>query len=1245
MKKNAASQVVGAQMIALDGSAFTGSVTVYVTGNGGTQAVGSVGAGACTHEGNGYHNYAPAQAETNYDHVAFTFIGSGAIPATVQIYPTFPQTGDAYAATGTAIPAIKQVTDKLHSMVEAAPGSPGESRFTADAVARIQTVLGIAAGNIDTQLAALATLIGTRLAAASYTAPDNATITAIATYVDTEVAAVKAVTDRLATMLTAAAGSPNEFKFTADAVQAVQSVLGIGAANVDAQFTAVLAAISTRLASASYTAPNNAAILLIKEITDRFYPMLEPAPGSPGEFRYTADALVRAPSGTGGGGGGLSQSDVRDAVGLATANLDTQLGAIAGYIDTEVAAIRVVTDRLATMLTAAAGSPGEFKFTADAVQAVQSVLGVAAANLDAQIAAVLTAIGTRLATAGYTAPDNTGIASIKTVTDRVATMLTAAPGSPGEFKLTADALQSVQAVLGVSAANVDAQFTAVLAAVATRLSTAGYTAPNNAGIAAIREITDRFFAMLEPASGSPNEFRFSADALARVQTVLGSGGANLDVQLAAIFARAVAIEVDTQDIQGRLPAALTGGRMDASIGAAQANTITAAALAADAVAEIQAGLATSSQGAAVQAVTDRLATMLTAAAGSPGEFKFTADAVQAVQAVLGVSAANIDAQLAALLAAIGTRLASASYTAPNNAAIVLIKEITDRFYAMMEPASGSPGEFRYTADALVRAPTGSGGGGGGLSQADVRDAVGLASANLDAQLSAIAGYVDTEVAAIREVTDRLATMLTAAAGSPGEFKFTPDAVQAVQAVLGVAAANVDAQLSALSTAIGTRLAAAAYTAPDNATIAAIAGYLDTEVASIKQVTDRLATMLEAAAGSPGEFRFSADAIARVQTVLGVAAANLDTQLAALAAIASSRATQASVDAVAGYIDTEVAAIKAKTDALPADPADASDIAAAFAVVNGTLATIDGRIDAEVPAIKAVTDALGTMVQAAPGSPGEYRFTEDALELAPTGSGGGGGGTDWSAGEREQIRHRLGIDGSATAPSATPSLASAANLAAVAGYLDTEVAEIKAVTDALGTTIEPAAGSPGEYRFTPDALEAAPTGGGGGGGSAPTASENADAVRAELAPELGIIAKLDTLLEPSTGSPGEFRLTREAVGQGADAVLDAVRADHVRPGSVGEAIFDTDLRGRRTVVRGTVGTGSTATSIVTDAFDPAGVDANQFRGRIVVFDDDTVTAALRGQATDITASTAAALPVLTVTSLTAAPAAGDTFSVL
>jgi len=96
VKKNVAGQVVAFQAVsATDGSAVTtGTPTVYVTGDGGLQATGT---GTTTHEGQGCWTYAPTQVETNYDHVAFTFVLTGAINQTVQVYTDFPQTGDSYA--------------------------------------------------------------------------------------------------------------------------------------------------------------------------------------------------------------------------------------------------------------------------------------------------------------------------------------------------------------------------------------------------------------------------------------------------------------------------------------------------------------------------------------------------------------------------------------------------------------------------------------------------------------------------------------------------------------------------------------------------------------------------------------------------------------------------------------------------------------------------------------------------------------------------------------------------------------------------------------------------------------------------------------------------------------------------------------------------------------------------------------------------------------------------------------------
>jgi uncharacterized protein YunC (DUF1805 family) len=76
--------------------------------------------------------------------------------------------------------------------------------------------------------------------------------------------------------------------------------------------------------------------------------------------------------------------------------------------------------------------------------------------------------------------------------------------------------------------------------------------------------------------------------------------------------------------------------------------------------------------------------------------------------------------------------------------------------------------------------------------------------------------------------------------------------------------------------------------------------------------------------------------------------DIDSQLASIAT---------KVDTIDDFLDTEIAAIKAKTDNLPADPADASDIAGAFTTLSGKVDTIDDFLDTEIAAIKAKTDSL------------------------------------------------------------------------------------------------------------------------------------------------------------------------------------------------------------------------------------------------------------------------------------------------
>jgi hypothetical protein len=77
-------------------------------------------------------------------------------------------------------------------------------------------------------------------------------------------------------------------------------------------------------------------------------------------------------------------------------------------------------------------------------------------------------------------------------------------------------------------------------------------------------------------------------------TRLGApAGASVSADVAAVKVDTAAILVDTgTTLDGRIPAALVGGRIDSSVGAMAAHVMTAAAAAADLTTELQSGLAT-----------------------------------------------------------------------------------------------------------------------------------------------------------------------------------------------------------------------------------------------------------------------------------------------------------------------------------------------------------------------------------------------------------------------------------------------------------------------------------------------------------------------------------------------------------------------------------------------------------------------------------------------------------------------------
>ncbi|HKW84874.1 MAG TPA: hypothetical protein VJN68_14075 [Burkholderiaceae bacterium] len=212
----------------------------------------------------------------------------------------------------------------------------------------------------------------------------------------------------------------------------------------------------------------------------------------------------------------------------------------------------------------------------------------------------------------------------------------------------------------------------------------------------------------------------------------------------------------------------------------------------------------------------------------------------------------------------------------------------------------------------------------------------LSSAGVQAIWDALTSALSTVGSIGKRIADYLTGDAFARLGAPAGASIAADiATRSTYAgadtagtttLLGRLTSTRAGNLDNLDAAVSSRLASGSYTAPDNASVAAI-----------KAKTDNIPS-------DPADASDIADAFTGVANTLTT---------------------------IAGYIDTEVAAIKAKTDNLPADPADASDIASAFGAVGSAIAAVDTKlgtpaasvaddvaaVKADTAAVKAKTDQL------------------------------------------------------------------------------------------------------------------------------------------------------------------------------------------------------------------------------------------------------------------------------------------------
>lgn len=130
----------------------------------------------------------------------------------------------------------------------------------------------------------------------------------------------------------------------------------------------------------------------------------------------------------------------------------------------------------------------------------------------------------------------------------------------------------------------------------------------------------------------------------------------------------------------------------------------------------------------------------------------------------------------------------------------------------------------------------------------------------------------------------------------------------------------------------------------------------------------------------------------------------------------------------------------------------------------------------------------------------------------------------------------------------------------------------------------------------------------------------------------------------TGTTLDARIPAALVGGRMDATVDATGMESGATGAIRDAIL------ARTTASGVVGSGSTTANVVASSVAvgaTTSLSADAWKGRVIIFNSDTTTAALRGQAAVIVSHTSGSTPTFTLATgaWTTAPLTTDTFTVV
>jgi hypothetical protein len=497
LRKNVASQKLVFSLVnATTGAALTGAtVTAKLSIDGGSSATAS---GSVAELANGQYCWSPAQADTNGNSLGVQFTATNAVPVAFTIFTTAADPTDSVRLGLTALPnAAAEAAGGLYTRGSGAGqiNQPANGMIDANVVRNAGTAITAASGIQEVKVASIAAAAITAASIAADAITDakvasDVTIASVTGSVGSIASGGISASSFAAGAIDAsaiAADAIGSSELAASAVSEIQSGLATSSAlsSLQSDVTTLLGRITSSLFSGITSMAQWLGMIAGKQTGNSTARTEIRATGAgSGTYDETTDSMEAVRDRGDAAWTTVSASAIRTAVGLASANLDTQLDALPtaaenadAVWDEDLTGHTTPDSAGDTLGSVATGTPPTASAIADAVWDEARSGHVTSGTFGEGVASVQGAVTGAVASVTGNVGGNVA-GSVGSVTGNVGGNVT---GSIGSLATQAKADVNAEADTALADAGVTTTVTGRIdAAISTRLASASYTAPLDA---------------------------------------------------------------------------------------------------------------------------------------------------------------------------------------------------------------------------------------------------------------------------------------------------------------------------------------------------------------------------------------------------------------------------------------------------------------------------------------------------------------------------------------------------------------------------------------------------------------------------------------------------------------------------------------------------------------------------------------------------------------------------------------------